>query len=169
MFLWGKPHHFNSLGRKFKYGHRKSDLVQKELPNPETGASISSSHFVFDMANWGRKMNCFLSCMSRLSKHIIRKQKHAFLPQQTSSRATRKCVDVTLLVQMDVNNKAWFKINRKIHSCKTLILCLNGPICAHNTFSSTLQALRVECRQAASINTIVSIIFIIRLLFEIIH
>lgn len=58
------------------------------------------------------------------------------------------------------------KINRKIHSCETWILCLNGPMCFHNILAapSTLE----NGMQAVSINTIVSIIFIIRMSFEII-
>lgn len=36
-----------------------SDLVCKELPNPEPSATIHNSYFVFDKANWDRKNQLF--------------------------------------------------------------------------------------------------------------
>lgn len=48
------------LGRKFKNGRRKCDFVHEELPNPETSATIGSSYFVFDMANWDGKNELFV-------------------------------------------------------------------------------------------------------------
>jgi len=78
-------------------------------------------------------------------------------------------VDATLLIQKYAKKIAWFK-NKLVNKLMQdkWILCLHRSVCAHNTFNSNLQPPNSGMSQGASINITVSIVFIIRMLFEII-
>lgn len=141
--LQGKATSFEFLfGRTLKNGYANCDPVDKEHPKPKTSSTISNSYSVFGMVNWDRKNELLCYCLGWVDnpRYIIKKRKHAVLPQKTSNRAIMKHAGVPLLIQKDANKIAWFKnkwVNKLMQD--KWILCLYRSICAHNTFNSNLQ------------------------------